>query len=153
MSEVDDDLPENTDLVIEFASQNPEAFAQIGALITERESARKYRLQSQEYRLALQAQVRELLEPHDLKPGDFVEWKPGLKNRKRPNYGEAAVVVEVLEKPIVNTKFDSASSYFNEPLDLVIGLFDRDEELIIFHFDKRRFRPVSDETNQFVDRP
>jgi hypothetical protein len=81
--------------------------------------------------------------------GDLVKWKPGLKNKKRPQYGEPCIVVEVLEIPITDEKAPVASPYFGEKLDLKLGLLDRDNEFMVFHFDRNRFehfaRPDADQ--------
>lgn len=90
----------------------------------------RYRLFSQTYRFA---------------PGDLVTWKPGLKNRRIPRYGQPAVVVALLEPPVLDHEEESGSTYFREPLDLVLGVvWDRDPgrgEFVTFHFDSRRFQP------------
>lgn len=81
--------------------------------------------------------------------GDLVTWKPGLKNRCAPRYGQPAVVLDRLDPPVFDSEKDSGSTYFREPLDLVLGiLWDRDPgrgELVTFHFDSRRFQPWQEE--------
>lgn len=76
-----------------------------------------------------------------LRPGMLAQWKPGMKNRATPDYGTPMVVVEALESPIIDTKFDSGSVYFRERLDLVLGFVDEDDEFYSFHYDSRRFEP------------
>jgi len=76
-----------------------------------------------------------------LRPGLLVQWKAGMKNRSTPEYGEPMIVVEVLEQPLIDTKFDSGSVYFREHLDLVLGFLDEDEEFMMLHYDARRFEP------------
>lgn len=61
-----------------------------------------------------------------LQPGMLAQWKAGMKNRTSPDYGAPMIVVEVLEPPIIDTKFDSGSVYFRERLDLVLGFVDKD---------------------------
>jgi hypothetical protein len=142
MTDATDDLPDNTDLVIDFATRHPDAYAQIGDIVAEKERRRHLMLNSAEHHAKLKKQVLTLLEAHEFKPGEFVTWKEGLKNRKRPEYGEPVVVVEVLDQFLTSDKFDSASSYFNEPLDIVLGMLNADDELITYHFDRRRFQPL-----------
>jgi hypothetical protein len=82
-------------------------------------------------------------EPHTFFKGQFVRWKPGLKNRKFPDYGEPGVVRAVLPCPIFDPAANEAGSpYFHEPLDLVIAVF-RDEDLLEFRLDGRRFEPFA----------
>ena len=78
-----------------------------------------------------------------LQPGMLAQWKPGMKNRATPDYGAPMVVVEVLEPPIIDSKFDSGSVYFRERLDLVLGFVDEDDEFYSFHYNSRRFEPYT----------
>ncbi len=78
---------------------------------------------------------------YDFKPGDLVVWKKGLKNKARPALGEPAIVVQTLETPLRDQAKESGTPYFNEPLDLALGLLDEDEDFVIFHYDRRRFEP------------
>ena len=77
--------------------------------------------------------------------GDFVQWKPGLKNKKRPRYNQPAIIMELLDHPVFDTEKDSGSPYFREPLDMVIGFLDSDNDFMLFHCDSRRFEPVKKE--------
>lgn len=74
--------------------------------------------------------------------GDIVVWKDGLKNKNYPEYGQPAIVLRRLDNPIVNPVEDSGSTYFNEPLDIVLGLISRDEDdaFLVFYYDSRRFK-------------
>lgn len=78
-----------------------------------------------------------------LRPGGLAQWKPGLKNRKHPEYGEPAVVLEVRVPPLIDTSFESGSPYFREPLGIVVGLLDDDVELSAMYADARRFEPYT----------
>lgn len=74
--------------------------------------------------------------------GDIVVWKDGLKNKNYPEYGQPAIVLERLDAPIVNSVDDTGSTYFNERLDVVLGLISRDEDdaFLVFYYDSRRFK-------------
>ncbi|HMQ96590.1 MAG TPA: hypothetical protein PKC42_00620 [Candidatus Nanoperiomorbaceae bacterium] len=77
-----------------------------------------------------------------LRPGLLATWKPGLKNRRFPRYGEPVVVVALLDPPIVNPDHESGSPYFQEPLDLLLGVVRGDDrEFLVYHADRRRFQP------------
>ena len=76
-----------------------------------------------------------------LRPGMLVQWKPGMKNRKTPEYGMPMIVVQVLEQPIIDTSFDSGSVYFRERLDIILGFLDADDDFCMIHYDSRRFEP------------
>jgi hypothetical protein len=78
---------------------------------------------------------------HSFAKGQFVKWKPGLKNRKFPDYGEPAIVTAVLPSPIFDPGEPTAGSpYFQEPLTFVLGTY-RDDEFLEFRLDSRRFEP------------
>ena len=98
------------------------------------------------------AQARQLLEiafktlkvAHNFRPGTFVRWKKGMKNRQRPAYGNPVIVMEVLSTPVFDKKpgVESGSPMFHEPLDLILGLFAKDDEdFLLLHYDSRRFEP------------
>jgi hypothetical protein len=98
---------------------------------------------------ALVARCRDFNARHRFAVGDLVTWKPGLQNRRLPRPGQPAVVVSVLDPPVVDGEQESGSTYFNEPLDLVLGLFvdsgPARGALLTWHFDSRRFCPWSAE--------
>ncbi|MCK5719178.1 MAG: hypothetical protein KAH84_04415 [Thiomargarita sp.] len=90
-----------------------------------------------------------LLEPHSFKVGDLVKWKEGLKNKKLPNSEQPAIVVQLLKESLIDRVGEEAgSTYYREPLDMILGLFDDDDEFLMFYYDKRRFEllMVNDET-------
>lgn len=78
-----------------------------------------------------------------LQPGMLAQWKPGMKNRRTPDYDVPMMVVEVLEQPIVDATFESGSIYFRERLDIILGFLDEDDEFCMLHFDSRRFEPYA----------
>lgn len=96
---------------------------------------------------ALRDRFRRLDQVHRFKPGDLVTWKPGLQNRRSPRHGQPAVVIAVLEQPVYDNEKDSGSTYFHEPLDVVLGVIwdcePRRGDFLTFHFDSRRFQPWS----------
>ena len=81
---------------------------------------------------------------YNFQPGQFVRWKQGMKNKKHPAYGDPVIIVEVLSTAVFDKKSggESENPLFREPLDLVLGLFTRnDEDFLLFHYDSRRFEP------------
>lgn len=83
-------------------------------------------------------------EKHEFEKGQLVEWKEGMKNKLRPRLREPAVVMELLEPPEPDVERDSGTPYFREPLDMVVGVIEKNEEnFLCFHVDKRRFKPFS----------
>lgn len=102
-----------------------------------RREAREHKLE------ALRDGYRRLrsTDPTQFRPGDLVRWQPGMKYVKWPQYGEAAVVVECLEPPVVDDEQDSGTAYFRSPLTLILGL-QRKDGFHCWHFDGRRFELV-----------
>ena len=80
-----------------------------------------------------------LNQKNTFKPGDIVEWKPGMKHKRSEG---PFIVVEVLDEPIVDAIAEAGSAYFREPLDLVLGSF-FGGDFVLFHYDSRRMQPVN----------
>lgn len=79
------------------------------------------------------------IEENTFSPGDIVEWKPGMKNRRSEG---PYIVVKVLDVPVVS-EHESGTPLFNEPLDLAVGVIDsNDGEFMVFHIDGRRMQHV-----------
>ncbi|MDM8557835.1 hypothetical protein [Candidatus Parabeggiatoa sp. HSG14] len=91
----------------------------------------------------LQKTYESFLEKHNFKKGQLVKWKKGLCNRPLPMENQPAIVMEILENKLLQSEQETASTYFREPLDIVLGLIDRDGTLITFHYDSGRFEPYS----------
>lgn len=92
----------------------------------------------------LRAAYDKLKKSHSFQPGDLVQWKRDLRNRKVPRYEQPAIVCGVLSTPVYdeNSKKDAGSGYFLEPLDIQIGLFDEDNDTFsVYHVDSRRLEP------------
>jgi hypothetical protein len=79
----------------------------------------------------------------ELAPGTLVQWKSQLANKPVPGPGEPAIVVEVLDEPIVTEDEPVDSPYFRERLDVILGVIDADGDLLFFHYDSQRFEPFA----------
>lgn len=90
--------------------------------------------------LLKQLSVR-LDEHHVFTKGQFVRWKPGLKNKRYPDYDEPAIVMSVLQVPTFDPEATASTPYFQEPLNLVIGVF-LEDDLLEYRVDQRRFEPI-----------
>lgn len=97
---------------------------------------------------ALRKHCRKLRSHHEcfidgrekaLLPGMLAVWKPHMKNRQTPEYGEPMVVVAVLNDGLMDTEHGCGSVYYREPLGLVLGFVDEDGDFLIRHYDARRF--------------
>ena len=75
------------------------------------------------------------------KKGQLICWKPNLKNRNFPEYGEPVIITSILTQPVYDPSEVTASSpYFREPLTLTIGRI-VDGDFVEYHVDGRRFEP------------
>ncbi len=117
----------------------------IATLIQEEESNRE--VYDDEYTDRLTHLYNSIKKSYRFKQGDLVRWKNGLKNRKLPKENQPAIVVEALKEPLENTETESGSTYFKEPLDLVLGFIAPDGVFITFYYDKRRFEPYKKPTS------
>jgi hypothetical protein len=82
---------------------------------------------------------------NEFKEGDLVKWKPGLKNRNYPAYGEPVIIVSVLDSPVFDpSELTAASPYFREPLSLIIGEV-VEKDFVEYHVDARRFELFRDQ--------
>jgi hypothetical protein len=90
--------------------------------------------------------IKELFDrlhrPNRFAKGQLVKWKPGLRNKAFPDYGEPAIVMAVLADAVFDASENSAASpYFREPLTIIIGTY-ADDDLVEFYVDGRRFEPI-----------
>jgi len=90
----------------------------------------------------LRERLQSFLDTPCFQPGDLVQWKSGLKNKRLPEADQLAVVVEVLSVPVTDEDKGSSGSYFLEPLDLKLGMIDDDGDFVVYHYDSRRFQKV-----------
>lgn len=86
----------------------------------------------------------KLNEVHEFKVGDLVQWKPGMSHKRLPLVGSPAVVVS-LHPGRVDRAEETGTQFFEEPLDLTLGVLARGEEFICFAHDSRRFEPYTGE--------
>ena len=89
---------------------------------------------------ALKQAFETFNQKNTFKPGDIVEWKPGMKHKRSEG---PFIVVEVLDEPIIDTNTEAGSAYFREPLDLVLGSF-IGGDFVTFYYDSRRMQPVNE---------
>jgi len=93
---------------------------------------------------ALRERYDSFTNRHEFAPGDLVTWKVGMRNKRIPRYGQPAVVIERLAKAVRDGERDAGSPYFQEPLDVVLGVICDEAplrgEFLCFAYDSRRFR-------------
>jgi hypothetical protein len=127
---------------------DPEAVEELSEFLAQRKVDARQRWSEPDAVATLKTACAALQIENHFEVGDVVRWKDGLKNKNIPAYGVPGVVVEVLAEPISNPEGSAGSTYFREPLDLVLGLYvesDGGEDTIsMYHFDSRRFEAHPD---------
>jgi hypothetical protein len=93
----------------------------------------------------LRERYRQLKEVrHTLRPGMVIQWKPGLRNRRWPAYGKPGIVVSLLAEPVFDNE-EGGTTYFREPLDMIIGFFldsgPHRGDFLVFHASTERYQP------------
>ena len=89
----------------------------------------------------LQRSYEALNIKHAFKPGQIVRWKKGLQNKRLPREGDPAIVMSLETASVRDKDVSAGSAYFNEPLDIVLGVIDPDGDFASYYFDSRRFEP------------
>ena len=84
------------------------------------------------------------LRRHDFEAGQLVQWKTGLRNKRLPTHGQPAIVIDVLGEAVLNTAEPPDSPYFREPLDVIVGVLDGEQDMAFFHIDSRRLEPAAE---------
>jgi len=85
----------------------------------------------------LKKRANSLSNVSDLEVGEIVIWKDGLKNKRYPNYGQPAIVLNKIDPPLVD---DDVS--FNEILNIRLGFIVEDDEFFTFNYDGNRFKKL-----------
>ena len=93
----------------------------------------------EEYLSKLKEACDNLLKTEDFEVGQIVKWKKHLNNRKLPRENQPAIVVNVLDKPIVSSDDEAGSPYFLEKLDIVLGVMSKEGIFLTFYYDSSRF--------------
>jgi hypothetical protein len=122
-------MSDQQDLMIEFFKK-----------FREKESTNEEEQSYGEEHLAkLKGAYDSILKREDFKVGQIVKWKKNLDNRKLPRQNQPAVVVRVLDEPIISPDDEPGSAYFLEKLDIVLGVMAKDETFLTFYYDSSRF--------------
>jgi len=90
----------------------------------------------------LKQRNESFLEKYNFEKKQILKWKKGLKNRTLPMENQPVIVVDILNPPLLSTEKESGSTYFHEPLDIILGFIDeKHDDFIVFHYDSQRFEP------------
>jgi hypothetical protein len=104
---------------------------------SEKKETEQYISEPTEYIDKLRKRAKDLSQTTELKIGDIVIWKDGLKNKRFPRYKQPAIVLKIID-PIIK---DNDPSY-NETLNVKLGFITSDDEFISFNYDSDRFKLI-----------
>jgi hypothetical protein len=93
----------------------------------------------EEYISQLKASCNSLLKKEIFEVGQIVKWKEDLNNRTLPYKNQPAIVVSILDEPVISNEVNSGSPYFLETLDIIIGIITDEGTFLTFYYDSRRF--------------
>lgn len=77
-------------------------------------------------------------------PKDRVSWKWGMKNKAVPLDRQTAVVLQVREDPIIDNTQTPSSTYYAEPLDVLVGVYTHEGIFRELWIDGRRLCLLTD---------
>ena len=87
-------------------------------------------------------------EKHTFEHGQTIVFKPGMKNRKYPDYGEPVVFLGYRQADkVLDGSNDQDSPYAGDQMDCTIGMLmhiNGKDDFILYLADSRRFEPVSE---------
>lgn len=93
----------------------------------------------EEYLVQLKSACKNFLRKESFEVGQIVKWKENLKNRRLPHKNQPAIVITILDEPVISTDDESGSPYFLETLDIILGIIVDDGTFQTFYYDSRRF--------------
>lgn len=128
-------------------SEEQDFLAEIAKIIRDKETNQledeakvENREYGEDYVNQLKYACENLLKKENFAVGQIVKWKENLKNRKLPYKNQPAIVVSILDEPVISTNEESGSPYFLETLDIILGII-VDDTFLTFYYDSRRFEP------------
>ncbi len=93
----------------------------------------------EEYLAQLKSAGENFIRKESFEVGQIVKWKKSLKNRSLPHTNQPAIVIAILDEPVISTDNESGSPYFLETLDIILGIIVDDCTFLTFYYDSRRF--------------
>lgn len=91
---------------------------------------------SSDYPRLLSEALKLYQDVQQFNPGDFVQWKPMMRNRRYPLESVPAIVVDRIDPPLTT---DTDGDRLIEPRDLLIAVIDGDQDFMLAQVASRRF--------------
>jgi len=106
---------------------------------TEKKEVEGYVSEPNEYIEKLKKRASLLATVSDFNVGDIAVWKDGLKNKRYPQYGQPAIVLEKLDPPLI----DDEDLTLKEVLNIKLGFIAENDEFFSFNYDGNRFKTLN----------
>lgn len=81
------------------------------------------------------------MQKHEYREGDVVKWKPGLQMMSLPAVNQPAVVLELLDEPVIDHEAELGDPARSIRCDMMIGFMVDDQRMVTTLADSRRFDP------------
>lgn len=81
--------------------------------------------------------AKSYLAVEEFKPGDIVQWKPRMMNKRLPRYGEQMVVLEVVPGKR-DRENEAGNAYHDEDISVRAGIVDKNGDFIAYWYDAHR---------------
>ncbi|MCV7357388.1 hypothetical protein [Mycolicibacterium fluoranthenivorans] len=91
---------------------------------------------SSDYPTLLSEALAHYQDVQQFSAGDFVQWKPMMRNRRFPLESVPAIVVDHIDPPLTT---NAEGNRLIEPRDLLIGFIDGDQDFMLAQVPSRRF--------------
>jgi hypothetical protein len=96
-----------------------------------------------EYIEKLKSALKDFETHYEFRVGDILVWKSCMNNKMLPKINQPVIVIEVFKEAIFDTSKESSSTYFQELLDMKIGLLHPEDNVFITYFaNSQRYRPL-----------
>lgn len=100
------------------------------------EKAYEAYVRTAEYENHLRSAFAAYSDEQKFSPGDLVQWKEYLRDKRYPHVGAPAIVISYLDEP-QETAPDG--TLLGDPRDIRLGFLDGDQEFVVSLFSSRRF--------------
>lgn len=91
---------------------------------------------------ALRAAFDMFGQVHTFKPGQLVQWKPGMCDRTEPAPDMPGVILEILDEPVTDPIKENGNHYAACRNDIILGVINsKTGDFAHYYMDSRRFEP------------
>ena len=93
-----------------------------------------------EYIKSLRRGMKLLVSKPKFNIGDIIIWEEGMANKSIPDHDSLVIVLGFLNPPRRDEENGIGSPYYNELLDIEIGILANDSTFLVYATDSKRFK-------------